>query len=516
MKPTPHPHNASCLIDDNLARGFGDRLALVEADGKERKLTYRALAERMNRAGNALRSLGLQIEERVLMCMLDTIDFPPVFFGAMKIGSVPIPVNTLLTTEDYDFMLRDSRARVLVVSGALYPKFEPILAGQPYLRSIVISDPQTSMNFGPGATIHDLSKLIDAASDALEPFPATTDDIAFWLYSSGSTGKPKGAVHLHAHIQRTAEFFGQGVLEMKESDVVFSAAKLFFAYGLGNAMSFPFHAGATTVLLSDRPTPPAVLRILNTHAPTIYCGVPTLYASILADAGSRSPSPGGARLRVCVSAGETLPEDLEARWRERFGVHIIDGLGSTEMLHIFLSDGRPVPGYEVMIVDENDRPLGQGEIGELKVAGPTAAAFYWNQREKSRHTFRGRWTFTGDKYLVREDGKYVYCGRSDDMIKVGGIWVSPAEVEAALAAHEKVLEAAVVGVPDEHGLMKTRAFVVMKPGLAGSPAIEGELKEFVKSKLAPFKYPRSIEFLDALPKTATGKIQRFKLRRGSG
>jgi 4-hydroxybenzoate-CoA ligase len=515
VEPTPHPFNASSIVDGNLERGFADRIALIEADGARRKITYRELARRMNRAGNALKSLGLEIEQRVLMCMLDTIDFPPMFFGAMKMGAVPIPVNTLLTSQEYDFMLRDSRARILVVSGALFSKFQPILSNQPFLRAIIISDPPAGMN--PSAErMHDLSALLDDASEALEPFATTSDDIAFWLYSSGSTGRPKGAVHLHAHISRTAELFGRGILEMKEDDVVFSAAKLFFAYGLGNGMSFPFSAGASTVLLSDRPTPPIVLRILKEHAPTIYFGVPTLYASILADPGSREAAPGGARLRACVSAGEALPEGLEARWRERFGVHIIDGLGSTEMLHIFLSDGRPVRGYEVMIVDENDRPLPQGEIGELKVSGPTAAAFYWNQREKSRLTFRGRWTFTGDKYVLREDGRYLYCGRSDDMIKVGGIWVSPAEVEAALAAHEKVLEAAVVGVPDDNGLVKPMAFVVTKPGQFGSPALETELKDFVKSKLAPYKYPRTIEFLDALPKTATGKIQRFKLRQRSG
>lgn len=503
--------NASSIIDDNLEQGRGDRPALREADGLERSVTYRELSQRMNRAGNALRALGLGAEQRVLMCMLDTIDFPAVFFGAMKVGSVPIPVNTLLTSADYDFMLRDSRARVLMISGALWEHVSPILPGQPFLEAVVVADPQPGADLRPSGA-RSLSELLEAAGDKLEPFPTTADDIAFWLYSSGSTGRPKGAVHLHAHIAVTAELFGRGILAMTPRDVVFSAAKLFFAYGLGNAMSFPFLAGASSILLAARPTPPVVLDVLKKHAPTIYFGVPTLYASLLAHPASEAAAPGGARLRTCVSAGEALPEELEARWRERFGVHIIDGLGSTEMLHIFLSDGRPVPGYELMIVGEDDNPVPVGEIGELKVSGPTSAVLYWNQRERSRSTFRGQWTFTGDKYMRRDDGKYIYCGRSDDMIKVGGIWVSPVEVEAALIAHEKVLEAAVVGAPDEHDLMKTKAFVVLKPGVPPSNDLSDELKTFVRSRLAPFKYPRMIEFIEALPKTATGKIQRFKLR----
>jgi benzoate-CoA ligase len=354
--------------------------------------------------------------------------------------------------------------------------------------------------------------------------PTRPDDACFWLYSSGSTGTPKGTVHLQTSLVQTAELYGQAILGVQESDVLFSAAKLFFAYGLGNALSFPLSVGATTVLLGDRPTPAAVCRILRQHHPTIFYGVPTLYSALLAS--PELPKRAELNLRRCASAGEALPAEIGRRWFEHTGVDILDGLGSTEMLHIFLSNrpgdvrygtsGKPVPGYEIRLVDEDGNPTAKGEIGELQVAGPTSAAFYWNNREKSRKTFLGRWTKSGDKYIESEDGYFVYCGRADDMLKVSGIWVSPFEIEASLASHEAVLEAAVVGYADENGLIKPKAFVVLRPDISHTPDLTAALQQHVKERLAPYKYPRWIEFVPELPKTATGKIQRFKLRAAGG
>ena len=499
------PYNATVdLLERNLSHR--DRPALRQ-DG--RITTYGALCERANRAGNALRALGVQMEQRVLLCMLDTPDLPAVFWGAMKAGLVPVPVNTLLTTADYEYLLRDSRARVLVVSATLLPKLHPALRGQPFLQSVVVSG-----GSAPGHVA--LDELLAQARPELEPAPTTRDDVAFWLYSSGSTGQPKGAMHLHGDLAETARLYGEGILGMRPDDLAFSAAKLFFAYGLGNAMTFPFAAGACSVLLADRPTPQSVVALLKQEKPTFFFGVPTLFAGILADATATDL---GGQLRWCVSAGEPLPRDIGLRWRERYGVDILDGIGSTELLHIFVSlrpgdvrygtTGKPVPGYEAQIVDEQDRPVAAGEIGELRISGPSSAIAYWNNREKSLQAFRGRWTYTGDKYRQDADGYYVYCGRSDDMIKAGGQWVSPAEVESALVAHPSVLEAAVVAHKDENQLDKPKAFVVLKPG---TRATSEELQRFVKERLAPFKYPRWVEFVDGLPKTATGKIQRFKLR----
>ena len=498
-------YNATAdLLERNLAHP--DR-PVFRQDG--RVTTYGALCERANRAGNALKALGVELEQRVLLCMLDTPDLPAVFWGAMKAGLVPVPVNTLLTTADYDYLLRDSRARVLVVSAALLSKLEPALRGQPFLHSVVVAGGSV-----PGHVA--LDELLAQARPDLDPAATTRDDVAFWLYSSGSTGQPKGAIHLHGDLAETARLYGEGILGLRPDDVVFSAAKLFFAYGLGNAMTFPFAAGATSVLLADRPTPQSVAALLQKEKPTFFFGVPTLFAGMLADSTATDL---GGRLRFCVSAGEPLPRDIGLRWRERYGVDILDGIGSTELLHIFLSlrpgdvrygtTGKPVPGYEIQIVDEQDRPLPPGEIGELRVSGPSSAVAYWNNRQKSLHAFRGRWTYTGDKYLQDADGYFVYCGRSDDMIKAGGQWVSPAEVESALVAHPSVLEAAVVAHKDENQLDKPKAFVVLKPG---ARATSEELQRFVKERLAPFKYPRWVEFVEGLPKTATGKIQRFKLR----
>ena len=532
----PQEYNAAHeFIDANLARGRSEKTAFIDATGR---YTYGELAERVDRAGNALRMLGAGMETRVLMCMLDCIDFPAVFWGAIKAGCVPIPINTLLTSGDYAHLSRDSRARIVVVSEALLDRFAPALADQPYVEQVVIaggeaqhnaqasaggdaaSDPETPAGTG-GHAHHRLSDLLAAASPELDAAPTTCDDVAFWLYTSGSTGTPKGSMHLHRDLITTAEHYGVATLGIREDDLVYSAAKLFFAYGLGNGMTFPFHVGATTVVLAGRPTPDAVMALLREHRPTIFYGVPTLYGAMLAQ------SPGGAgdgspRLRLAVSAGEALPAEIGAAWEERFGAPILDGLGSTEMLHIFLSNregdvrygtsGKAVPGYRLKVIAETGEPAAPGEIGELWVSGDSSALAYWNQREKSLATFHGPWTRTGDKYVVDEEGYYHYRGRTDDMLKVSGQWVSPFEVESALIGHEAVLEAAVVAAADEQGLVKPKAFVVPREGVKADAALAAALQEFVKDRLAPFKYPRWIEFASDLPKTATGKIQRFKLR----
>jgi benzoate-CoA ligase len=507
----PRSYNAAHdLIESNLAAGRGAKLAYIDDAGS---YSYGELAGRINRCANALRGLGLEQEQRVLLCHLDTIDFPSVFLGAIKAGIVPVAVNTLLTTADYEYMLRDSRARALVVSAPLLPGFAPLLDRMPHLKHVVVSG-------GDAGPHRSLAKLMAQAGTSFAPADTTRDDACFWLYSSGSTGAPKGTVHVHSSLRLTGELFAKPVVGIREDDVVFSTAKLFFAYGLGNAMTFPLVAGATTVLMAERPTPAAVFKRLVERKPTVFCGVPTLFAAMLAS--PELPRRAEVAMRVCTSAGEALPADIGRRFTEHFGVEILDGLGSTEMLHVYLSNrpgevrygttGVPVPGYELRIVDDEGGPVPQGEVGELQISGPTAAMGYWNNLEKSRSTFQGRWTRSGDKYSIDADGRYVYAGRSDDMLKVSGIYVSPIEVEAALITHPAVLEAAVVAKEDDARLVKPLAYVVLKPGHERTPALAEALQQHVKSQLAPYKYPRWIEFIDELPKTATGKIQRFKLR----
>ncbi|WP_394820666.1 benzoate-CoA ligase family protein [Pendulispora albinea] len=526
--PFPRRYNAAVdLVDRHVTEGRAERIAFRD---DRRTVTYGELARRVNRAGNALLGLGMEPEQRVMLLMHDTIDFPAVFLGAIKAGLVPVPVNTLLTTEDYAHFLSDSRARALVVSEALLPKVEAALGGAAKLRSVIVAgagDALDAANAGRGGGVPEGSRyerlevLLEGADDALEAAPTTPDDVAFWFYSSGSTGAPKGAIHLHSHLMQTARLYAQGVLGIREDDIVFSAAKLFFAYGLGNSLTFPLSVGASSVLMAERPTPASVLRVLREHRPTIFCGVPTLFAAMLADANVTREA-GSPALRVCTSAGEALPKHVGEKWRKRMGCDILDGIGTTEMLHIFLSNrpgevrygtsGRPVPGYELKVLGDDGVPAAAGEEGSLWVHGPTAAIAYWNQRDASRATFHGPWTRTGDRYVRDAEGYFTYLGRTDDMLKVGGIWVSPFEVESALAAHEAVLEAAVVGHADADQLVKPKAFVVLRPGVEESEALSNELKEFVKKTLAPYKYPRWVEFVAELPRTATGKIQRFRLR----
>ena len=507
----PRAYNAADdLIGRNLAAGRARKIAYIDDDGS---YTFGDLAERVNRCANALAGIGLAQEQRVLVCLLDTIDFPAVFLGAIKAGIVPIAVNTLLTTHDYDYMLRDSRARALVVSAALLPMFAPLLAGMPHLRHVVVAggDP------GPHRS---LATLMANAGTTFAAADTTRDDACFWLYSSGSTGAPKGTVHVHGSLVATGELFARPILGLREDDVVFSTAKLFFAYGLGNALTFPLVTGATAVLMAERATPAAVFERLVRHRPTIFCCVPTLFAAMLASPDL--PARGDVAIRRCTSAGEALPADIGRRFTDHFGVEILDGLGSTEMLHVYLSNrpgevrygttGVPVPGYELRIVDDDGKPVPAGEVGELQIRGPSAAIGYWNNLEKSRNTFLGPWTRSGDKYSIDADGRYVYAGRSDDMLKVSGIYVSPIEVEAALITHPAVLEAAVIGHADDAELVKPKAYVVLRPGHAASDELAQALRQHVKTLLAPYKYPRWIEFIGELPKTATGKIQRFKLR----
>ncbi len=507
----PRQYNAAHdLVERNLAAGRAGKIAYIDDSGR---YTYGELAQRVDRAANALTGLGLEMEDRIMLAHLDTIDFPSVFLGAIKAGIVPIAANTLLTTADYKFMLEDSRARALVVSEALLPNFAPILGNLPSLKHVIVS--------GKDAHGHLLLQdLGENAAPRFEAAPTTSDDVCFWLYSSGSTGMPKGTVHIHSSLIQTAELYAVPILGIRESDVVFSAAKLFFAYGLGNALSFPLAVGATAVLMGERPTPAAVFRRLKEHRPTIFYGVPTLFGALLASPDL--PRREDVALRVCASAGEALPAEIGKRWTEHFGVEILDGIGSTEMLHIFISNlpgqvrygttGKPVPGYQIRLVDEYGQEVGTGELGELQINGPSSAIHYWNNRAKSQATFIGPWTRAGDKYSVDEHGYYTYGGRSDDMLKVSGMYVSPFEVEAVLLTHPDVLEAAVIGAPDEQQLIKPKAFVVTKPGVQPGGALAETLKQHVKDRLAPYKYPRWVEFLPELPKTATGKIQRFKLR----
>ncbi len=530
---------AQHLLQLNAARAA--KTAFIDDHGT---LTYGQLAERVQRLAAGLLALGLKREERVLLLMHDCSDWPVSFLGAMHAGLVPVAVNTLLTADDYAYMLEHSRAQAALVSGALLPTLAQAMACSSHeVRKVIVSRPTAVAQQGSEL---DFETFIAAQVRHTEAARTGADDPAFWLYSSGSTGRPKGTVHTHANPYWTAELYGKRLLGITENDVCFSAAKLFFAYGLGNGLTFPMSVGATTILMAERPTPDATFKRWlggigsepgpqgasprppeGTSAasggraplkPTIFFGAPTGFAGMLAS--PKLPAKSEIALRVCSSAGEALPADIGERFSAHYGVEIIDGIGSTEMLHIFLSNapgrvrygttGWPVPGYEVELRGEDgSSSVPEGEPGDLYIKGPSAALMYWANRAKSRDTFQGEWTKSGDKYVKNGDGSYTYSGRSDDMLKVSGIYVSPFEVEATLVQHPAVLEAAVIGKEDADGLTKTKAYVVFKPGAS---ATEDELKAFVKERLAPYKYPRFFEFVSDLPKTATGKIQRFKLR----
>jgi len=504
---------ATYFIDRHLDEGRGAATAI---ECEDTCVSYERLFECVNRTGSALRTeLGVRPEERGMLLMLDGPEMVFAFFGAIKIGAVPIPTNTLWTAADYAFVLRDSRASIVIVSAALHDRIAAVVPTCPWVRHVVIAGDAGSRN----ATTFDA--LIARGSPVLDAEPTHKDAPAFWLYSSGSTGRPKGCVHLQHDMTVCAEAYARGVLGIDAGDRCFSVAKLFFAYGLGNAMYFPLAVGATSILWPGPVTPPLVYDVIERYRPTLFFSVPTHYAMLLAHRHETREFDLSS-VRCAVSAGEALPPALYERFRERFGVEILDGIGSTEVLHIFISNRRGnvrpgssgvlVPGYEARLVNEDGRPVGIGEIGSLLVKGDSTCAMYWNRHESTKNTIEGHWIRTGDHYYRDEDGFYWFTGRSDDMLKVGGIWVSPAEVEHTLLEHPAVLTCGVVARADQDGLIKPLAYVVPAKDAAPTPTLAAELQQFARARLADYKRPRWVEFVDALPTTATGKVQRFKLR----
>lgn len=508
---------AAYFVTRNAQGDAQDKAAFVEAAPGGWTITYKALDQDVALMSGLLARFDIRPEERIALLVLDEIAFPVIFWGGINAGVVPVALNTLLSTDVYGTILQDCRARALFVSAALYPTVAPLLADHPYIRHVFV------IGGDPPDGAHDFATEL-AASAPGDTHPVSPDDVAFWLYSSGSTGQPKGVKHIHSSLQSTCDTYAAQVLGIESTDIVFSVAKLFFAYGLGNGMSFPMSVGATTVLFPGRPTPESVTEVLKAHKPSVFCGVPTLYAALNAYLESLDTLP-AAPIRRCISAGEALPEDVGKRWHALWGVDILDGVGSTELLHIFLSNrlgevvygtsGIAVPGYELRLVDETGASVARGEVGELLVKGASASDGYWNQRERSRQTFEGEWTHTGDKYTQDASGRYTYCGRTDDMFKVSGMWLSPFEVEQAISSHPVVLEAAVIARADDKGLDKPMAFVVLQDGVGEATDLAETLKDHVKAKVGMWKYPRWIEIVEELPKTATGKIQRFKLRSGA-
>jgi 4-hydroxybenzoate-CoA ligase len=511
-KHMTHGNAVDWFVDRHAREGAGGRVAFQDP---WRSLTYAQLEAATRQFAGALSAAGINRESRILLLLHDTIDFPIAFWGALRAGVVPVPVNTLLTRETVAHILADSRAQGVVISAPLLPALTETLAT---VKHVIVAQADGTDREALGAGFQ---TFLAGGDPSTAMVPTSADEVAFWLYSSGSTGAPKGVRHVHSSLRFTAETYGAQVLGIRPDDVVFSAAKAFHAYGLGNSLTFPMSVGALTVLLPDRPTPDAVLGMMRAHNPTVFGGVPTLYAGLLANPYI-GPGAGSSGLRRCISAGEALPADIGSRWKAIVGVDILDGIGSTEMLHIFISNrpddvrygssGKPVPGYDARVVDEHDRPVPHGEAGELVVRGDSAADGYWNQRGKTRRTFQGEWTYTGDTYIRDAEGYFRFQGRSDEMLKVSGVWVSPFEVEEALISHPTVLEAAVIGRQDQDGLVKPKAFVILQERELDRQALVAELQSYVKERIGVWKYPRWIEFVDSLPKTATGKIQRFRLR----
>jgi len=504
--PNAERYNAAdALLLPNLIGRRAQRVAVIDDVGT---YTYAEMNERTNRFANVLRERGVTDGQRVLLCLEDGIDFPVCFLGAMRAGAIPVPLNTWLPTKDYGYIVADSEARMVVVSAALTAVWQPLLDAASPLDVLVSGESN-----GEHERLH---RALQRAPTTSVAVATRRDDAAFWLYTSGTTGNPKGVIHRHGDLEYTASSYGRHVLGITASDVVFSGAKLFFAYGLGNSLTFPLSVGATAVLTAARPSPAVVKSILQRHRPTVFCGVPTLYAMLLGD----GPLPPRDRLRACISAGEALPEVILRRWRDAIGLDILDGIGTTEMLHIFISNrtddvrpgtsGRPVPGYRVRVIGDDGREAADDAIGDLEVHGGSAAVGYWKLPKQSDATFRDGWVRTGDKYLRRPSGHLVYCGRRDDLLKVGGIYVSPMEVENALLGHPSVVEAAVIGAEDADGLIKPKAIVVARD--EPSRMLADALIAHVRGQLADYKRPRWIEFVTELPKTATGKIQRYKLR----
>ncbi|MBB1093543.1 benzoate-CoA ligase family protein [Rhodopseudomonas palustris] len=499
------------FVDRNVAEGRGDKIAFIDP---LRSLSYGELRDAAAQVGPMLARLGVEQEDRIALVLQDTVDFPILFWGAIRAGVVPVLLNTRLTTDQYRYLLEDSRAKAVFVSTDLLPLIEEAATDLSHLRSII------AVGEGASAAAR-LADLLAAENEGGAPARTCADDVAYWQYSSGTTGMPKGVMHVHSSPRFMAASAGQRRIGYRQDDIVFSAAKLFFAYGLGNAMFCSMWVGATSVLYPERPTAESVFDVLRLHQPTLLFAVPTLYAAILADQ-QRKHELLPERLRLCVSAGEPLPAQVGLNWRNRFGRDIVNGVGSTEMGHLFLTNlpnaveygtsGVPVDGYRLKLVDDQGCDIADGEIGELLVNGGSAAACYWNQRDKSRMTFIGEWTRTGDKYHRRADGVYTYRGRSDDMFKVSGIWVSPFEIEEALMRHPKVAEAAVIPAEDIDGLIKPKAFIVLASQDEDINVLIQDLKEHVKRAIGPWKYPRWIRVVNELPKTSSGKLQRYMLR----
>lgn len=502
---------AVALVDRHLAEGRGPKTAILCG---EQRITYTDLADAVNRLGNALKALGIRWEERVALLMPDLPEMVYAFFGAMKIGAVPIPLNTLLMPSDYESLLNGSRSRALIVHGSLLERVLPIWPRLKYSPILIVAGE------APGEAVS-LREAMQSASPELHAADTSKDDAAFWLYSSGTSGMPKGAIHLHHDMVVSADLYARPILGISESDVCYSVAKLFFAYGLGNGLFFPLRVGATTVLLPDRPTPDKVYGVIDRYQPTLFYSVPSHYAALLQRAEETGRTDLG-RVRLCVSAGGMLPKSLYERWLQRFRVEALDGIGSTEVLHIYISNrpgkvkpgstGQIVPGYEARLVDDHGNKVPTGQIGNLLIKGDSTASGYWNHHEQTKKTFEGEWINTRDKFAQDSDGYFWYAGRADDMVKVSGYAVWPDEVEAVLAGHPAVLENAIVGFADRQGLTSLCAYVVLRSGHRPSPDLACALQDFVKSHTAPYKYPRSVEFVDALPRTATGKLQRYKLR----
>lgn len=499
---------ATTFVDANIKQGRGGKVAVYYED---QKITYQEIFEQVNRTGNALRDLGIEIEDRVLVILPDSPAFAYSFFGAIKIGAVAVPTNPWMFAKDYEYLINDSRARVIIVHESTFPEIEKIWHNAPFLRhTIVVGKPKSKA--------HSFDALLSKASDKLEAEKTTKDDVCFWCYTSGSTGNPKGAVHLQHDMITITERFVQPVLGMTENDLCFSASKMFFSYGLGNSLYFPFRFGASTVLWPEKPDPEKVLQVIEKYRPTFFYSVPTLFARYLRVEKQYDLSS----LRTCLSSGEPLPPALFHQWKERTGVELLDVVGSTEATHDFLanrpgrakagSSGEVTPAFEAKIVDDEGREVPIGETGNLMVRGDATAPFYWNKHEQTKRTMQGEWLKTGDTYYRDAEGYYWYCGRSDDMLKVGGLWVSPIEIENTLMEHPSVLEAAVIGDQDADGLIKPKAYVILKTEFEGTDQLKSDLQTHVKSKLAPYKYPRWIDFVNDLPKTVTGKIQRFRLR----
>jgi benzoate-CoA ligase family protein len=505
---------ASQFVDRHLHEGRADKVAMICGD---RWLTYADTAALVNRCGNGLLKLGLQEEQRVLLVLPDIPEFAAAYLGTMKIGAVAVPTSTALRADDYRYFLEESRARIAIVHSALLAEIAPALTSRHYCKHVVVCGDPTDDYIS-------WNRFVEGTSPQLQAAPTRGDDAAFWLWTSGSTGRPKAAVHRHHDWIYCCEYYARGVLSISADDITFSSSKLFHAYGLGNALMFPFYVGATTVLNPARPQAKTVLEIVQAHRPTLFYSVPTLYAAMLEEAEKANYDLSAVRL--AVSAAEPLPAEIFRRWKDRFGVEILDGIGSTEVLHIYLSaragdirpgsTGQAVPGYELALVDESGQHVPPGTIGDLMVAGASTAQCYWNRANLSRDRMRGRWFTTGDKYRVDEDGYYWYAGRSDDMFRVSGQWVSPIEVEFALVEHPRVQEAAVIAFEEVTGLHTPKAFVVLRDGQSAGDELLRELQDFVKQRITPYKYPRRIEFLAELPKTAAGKILRYKLRERGG